>query len=161
MIVHLSGPWAIVINITVWLVIHLGVGMSTARMRPNSFNPQSWLYRQRIWERGGRIYKSLFKFKKWKRFLPDGVAVFKGGVRKNHLRNADGASLQSFIVETCRAEFTHWVIFLFTFIFFVWNDWWIGLIMVVYGLATNMPCIIAQRYNRMRLERMYERYNRV
>jgi glycosyl-4,4'-diaponeurosporenoate acyltransferase len=160
MIVHLSGPWAIVINITVWLVIHLAVGMSTPRMRPDSFNPESWLYRQRTWEGGGKTYKSLLKVKKWKRLLPDGAAVFKGGFRKKHLENADAAYVQRYILETCRAEFTHWVIFLFAFIFFVWNDWWIGLIMVAYGLATNMPCIIAQRYNRMRMERVYERYNR-
>jgi glycosyl-4,4'-diaponeurosporenoate acyltransferase len=159
-IVNLSGPWAIVINITVWLVIHLGVGMSTARIRSNLFNPQSWLYRQRTWERGGKTYKSLLKVKKWKRLLPDGVAVFKGGFRKKHLENADAAYLERHILETCRAEFTHWVILLFAFIFFGWNEWWIGLIMVAYGLATNMPCIIAQRYNRVRLQRMYQRYNR-
>jgi glycosyl-4,4'-diaponeurosporenoate acyltransferase len=160
MIGHLSGPWAIVINITVWLVIHLGVGMSTPRLRPNLFNPQSWLYRQRTWERGGKTYKSLLKIKKWKRLLPDGVAVFKGGLRKKHLGKTDAACVQRYILETCRAEFTHWVILLFALIFFIWNEWWIGLIMVAYGLATNMPCIIAQRYNRMRLQRMYARYNR-
>ena len=160
MIFHLSGPWAIVINITVWLVIHLGVGMSTPRIGPNLFNPQSWLYRQRIWEKGGKTYKSALKVKKWKRLLPDGVAVFKGGLRKKHLEKTDAAYVQRYILETCRAEFTHWVIFLFAFIFFVWNDWWIGLIMVAYGLVANMPCIIAQRYNRVRLQRMYERYNR-
>lgn len=160
MIVHLSGPWAIVINITVWLVIHLGVGVSTARMGPNLFNSQSWLYTERIWERGGKTYRSLLKVKKWKRLLPDGVAAFKGGFKKKHLENADARYLERHVLETCRAEFTHWVILLFALIFFVWNDWWIGLIMVAYGLATNMPCIIAQRYNRMRLKRVYERYNR-
>jgi len=160
MIVQLSGPWAIVINIIVWLVINLGVGMLTARMQLNSFNPQSWLYRQRIWERGGKTYKVRLKVKKWKRLLPAVAAVVKGGFRKKHLGNADGAYVRRFILETCRAEFTHWVIFLFSLIFFLWNDWWIGLIMVAYGLATNMPCIVTQRYNRMRLERMYARYNR-
>jgi glycosyl-4,4'-diaponeurosporenoate acyltransferase len=160
MIVHLYGPWAIVINIIVWLVINLGVGMSTARMQLNSFNPQSWLYRQRIWERGGKIYKAQLKIKKWKRLLPAVAAVVKGGFRKKHLGNADAAYVRRFILETCRAEFTHWVIFLFSLIFFLWNDWWIALIMVAYGLATNMPCIAIQRYNRMRLERIYARYNR-
>jgi glycosyl-4,4'-diaponeurosporenoate acyltransferase len=160
MIVHLYGLWAIVINITVWLVINLGVGMSTARMQSNSFNPQSWLYRQRIWERGGKIYKARLKVKKWKRLLPAIAAVVKGGFRKKHLGNADAAYVRRFILETCRAEFTHWVIFLFSLIFFLWNEWWIGLIMVAYGLATNMPCIVIQRYNRIRLERMYARYNR-
>jgi len=160
MIFHLSGPWAIAVDIAVWLVIHVGVGMLTARMRPDSFNPESWLYRQRTWERGGKTYKSLLKVKKWKRLLPDGAAVFKGGFRKNHLGSADAAYIQRFIVETCRAEFTHWVIFLFALIFFVWNNWWIGLIMVAYGLAANMPCIVTQRYNRIRLKRVYERCGR-
>jgi glycosyl-4,4'-diaponeurosporenoate acyltransferase len=160
MIVHLSGPWAIAVDIAVWLVIHVGAGMSTARMRPDSFNPESWLYRQRTWERCGRTYRSLLKVKKWKRLLPDGAAVFKGGFRKKHLGSADAAYIQRFILETCRAEFTHWVIFLFALIFFAWNDWWIGLIMVAYGLATNMPCIVTQRYNRIRLKRVYERCGR-
>jgi glycosyl-4,4'-diaponeurosporenoate acyltransferase len=160
MIFHLSGPWAIVINIAVWLAIHLGVGMSTPRMRPSFFNPQSWLYTQRNWERGGKTYKSVLKVKKWKRLLPDGVAVFKGGFKKKHPGNTDAAYLERLVLETCRAEFTHWVILLFAFIFFVWNEWWIGLIMVAYGLATNMPCIIAQRYNRMRVQTLYERYDR-
>jgi glycosyl-4,4'-diaponeurosporenoate acyltransferase len=157
MIFHLSGPWAIAVDIAVWLVIHLGVVMVTARMRPDFFNPESWLYRQRTWERGGKIYKSLLKVKKWKRLLPDGAAVFKGGFRKKHLGRADAAYIRRFILETCRAEFTHWVIFLFALIFFLWNDWWIGLIMVAYGLATNMPCIVTQRYNRIRLKRVYKR----
>ena len=129
-------------------------------MQPNSFNPQSWLYRQRIWERGGKTYKARLKVKKWKRLLPAVAVVVKVGFRKKHLGNADAAYVRRFILETCRAEFTHWVIFLFSLIFFLWNDWWIGLIMVAYGLATNMPCIVTQRYNRMRLERMYARYNR-
>ena len=160
MIVHLSGPWAIVINIAVWLVINVGVGMTTARMKPDLFNPQSWLYRQRIWEMGGKSYKSLLRVKKWKRFLPDGVAVFKGAFRKSHFENANTPYVQRVIVETCRAEFTHWIILLFALIFFVWSDWWIGLIMVAYGLATNMPCIIAQRYNRIRLRRISSRTDR-
>jgi glycosyl-4,4'-diaponeurosporenoate acyltransferase len=160
MILHLSGPWAVVINIAVWLVIHLGVGMSTPRMRPRFFNPESWLYRQRIWERSGKTYSAALEVKKWKRHLPDGVGMFRGGFKKRHLENADVAYLQRHILETCRAEFTHWVILLFSLIFFVWNEWWIGLIMVGYGLAANMPCIVAQRYNRMRLQRVYARYNR-
>jgi len=129
-------------------------------MSPSLFNPQAWLYRQRTWERGGRTYKSALKVKKWKRLLPDGVGVFKEGLNRKHLENADPGYLDRHILEACRAEFTHWVILLCAFIFFVWNEWWIGLIMVAYGLATNMPCIIAQRYNRMRLQRIHERHSR-
>lgn len=160
MIFQLPGTWAIAINIAVWLVIHVGVSVSIARMRPNSFSPHSWLYRQRIWEKGGRTYKALLKVKKWKRLLPDGAAVFKGGFRKKRLANGDAAYIETFILETCRAELAHWVIFVFSAIFFIWNEWWIGLIMVAYGFVTNMPCVVAQRYNRIRLKRMYGRYKR-
>jgi len=113
-----------------------------------------------MWERGGKTYRSALRIKKWKRLLPDGIGVFKGGFKKKHLENAGAAYLERCILETCRAEFTHWVILVLAPIFFVWNEWWIGLIMVAYGLATNVPCIIAQRYNRMRLQGMYARYSR-
>lgn len=161
MIFHLSSPWAIAINIVVWLVIHVGVSMSIAKMRPESFDPQSWLYRERTWERGGSTYKAGLKIKRWKKFLPDGAALFKGGFRKKRLGNPHAAYIQRFILETCRAELTHWVILLFSIIFFIWNSWWIGMVMIVYGFLTNMPCIVTQRYNRVRLKRVYRRLSSV
>ncbi|MDH4268926.1 MAG: glycosyl-4,4'-diaponeurosporenoate acyltransferase, partial [Dehalococcoidia bacterium] len=88
---------------------------------------------------------------------PDGAAVFKSGFRKKHLKNQDALYLQRFIIETCRAELAHWVIFVFSFLFFIWNAWWIGMIMVAYALIVNIPCIIAQRYNRARLKRFDRR----
>jgi len=160
MIFQLSGIWAIAVNTAAWLAIHVGVSVSIAQMRPDSFKPQSWLYRQRVWEKGGRAYKNTLKVKKWKRLLPDGAAVFKRGFRKKRLAGRNAAYLERFILETCRAELTHWVIFACSAIFFTWNEWWIGLIMVGYGSAANMPCIVAQRYNRIRLSRMHGRYQR-
>jgi len=159
-IFQLPGSWAVAANVGAWLVIHVGISVLAARMKTTSFNPQSWLYRQRIWERGGRTYKALLKVKKWKRLLPDGAAVFKGGFRKKRLPNRDGQYIERFILETCRAEFTHWVILASSVIFFVWNDWWIGVIMVAYGFLANMPCIVTQRYNRIRLNRICGSHNR-
>lgn len=158
MIFHLPSLWTIVIDFVVWLVIHVGVSMSTAKIRPDSFNPESWLYRERLWERDRRIYQSLLRIKTWKGLLPDGAAVSKSGFRKKHLGNPDAVYIRRFILETCRAELTHWVIFVFSVVFFIWNDWWIGMIMIAYGLVVNMPCIVTQRYNRIRLKRMYSSY---
>jgi glycosyl-4,4'-diaponeurosporenoate acyltransferase len=160
MIFQLPGTWAIAVNIAAWLVIHVVVSVSIARVALKSFNPRSWLYRQRTWEKGGRPYKALLKVKRWKRLLPDGAAVFKGGFRKKRLAGRDAAYVQTFILETCRAELTHWVILACSAVFFIWNEWWIGLIMIAYGLVANMPCIVAQRYNRIKLIRMYARYAR-
>jgi glycosyl-4,4'-diaponeurosporenoate acyltransferase len=140
-----------------WLIIHLGVSISVAKIKPDAFDPESWLYRGRSWEREGKIYKTFLGVRKWKRVLPDGAAVFKSGFRKKHLRNQDSVYMHRFIIETCRAELAHWVIFVFSFVFFIWNDWWIGMIMIAYALIVNIPCVIAQRYNRARLKRFEKR----
>jgi glycosyl-4,4'-diaponeurosporenoate acyltransferase len=36
----------------------------------------------------------------------------------------------------------------------VWNWWWVELLMVVYALAANVPCLVVQRYSRSRLTRL-------
>jgi len=156
MIFHLPILWTIAIDFLVWLVIHVGVSISVAKMRSDSFNPESWLYRERNWERNGEIYKDFLGVKTWKRLLPDGAAVSKSGFRKKHLGNPDAVYIRKFILETCRAELTHWVIFVFSIVFFVWNDWWIGIIMIAYASVVNIPCIVAQRYNRIRLRRVHK-----
>ena len=155
MIVHLPGPLTIVIDFAVWLVIHLAVSLAIARLRPDSFNPESWSYRERAWERSGRTYTQFLRIKSWKRLLPDGAALAKGGFRKRHLGSRDSAYIWRFILETCRAELTHWVIFGFSIVFFIWNDWWIGMIMIAYAFVVNVPCIVTQRYNRIRLKRIW------
>jgi len=155
MIFHLPSVWTVAIDFIVWLMIHVGVSASIANIRPESFDPESWLYRERDWERDGRSYQTFFKIKTWKRLLPDGAAVSKSGFRKNHLSNTDAAYIRRFILETCRAELTHWVIFVFSIVFFIWNDWWIGIIMIAYASVVNIPCVVTQRYNRIRLRRVH------
>jgi glycosyl-4,4'-diaponeurosporenoate acyltransferase len=155
MIFVLYGAWAVAIDIIVWLAVHIAVSLYVSRMPVDSFDPESWLYRVRPWERDGETYQKLLRVKAWKRLLPDGAAVSRSGFRKKRLRGSDETYLRTFILETCRAELTHWGIFLFAFVFFVWNEWWIGMIMVAYAVAANMPCIIAQRYNRSRLKRVH------
>ncbi|MFC2009796.1 hypothetical protein ACFLT6_00105 [Chloroflexota bacterium] len=63
--------------------------------------------------------------------------------------------------ETCRAEIMHWVMFLMAALFFILNAWWIGLLMVLYAFVVNITCIIAQRFNRIRLSRIYYRGNKI
>jgi len=154
MLLHLPSLWTIAIDIIAWLCIHVGVSASVSVKKPSAFNPEGWLYRQRNWEKSGRIYEFTFKIKRWKRYLPDGAALFRNGFRKKHLQNCDAAYIQEFIAETCRAELVHWIVFAFSMIFFIWNIWWVGIIMIVYALVVNIPCIITQRYNRIRLEKL-------
>ncbi|MCF7734052.1 MAG: hypothetical protein K9N23_20380 [Akkermansiaceae bacterium] len=38
-----------------------------------------------------------------------------------------------------------------------WNSWWADAVMAAYAIAANLPCILAQRYNRLRLRRLLAR----
>jgi glycosyl-4,4'-diaponeurosporenoate acyltransferase len=153
-IIHLPGIFNIVIDIFAWLLIHVGVSLLVDRMPPYSFHPDSWLYRERRWEKGGSIYQVLLGIKKWKGLLPDGAAILNR-FRKKHLVSLDPAYISRFVAETCRAELIHWGIFLCSPLFFIWNEWWIGLIMITYAIIVNVPCIVTQRYNRIKLKRIY------
>ena len=156
MIGHLSSQWMLIIDFAAWLCINLGVSGSISLLRSDSFNAQVWLYRERDWEKKSRIYELLLRVKKWKSWLPDGAIVSRKAFRKKHLLNSDSVYLEKFLQETCRAELLHWIIFLFCPVFFIWNPWYVGLIMILYAAVTNLPCIITQRYNRIRLKRVIQ-----
>ena len=151
MIVHLNGLLNVVIDLIAWLLIHVCVSLSIDTISRGSFNNGTWLYRERKWENRGRIYHVYSGVKTFKRHLPDGAALLKNRFRKKRLANTDASYIQRFIQETCRAELIHWVILLFSVFFFIWNEWWVWLIMIAYAGAVNVPCIITQRYNRIRL----------
>jgi len=154
MLVHLPTAITILIDVAAWFVIHMGVSYIMARQPLTSFNNSSWLYRKRNWERNGKFYEKFFRLKSWKRKLPDGAAIFKNGFEKKHLKETNKDYLYSFIRETCRAELTHWIVFLFGPVFFIWNLWWVGIVMILYATIANIPCVITQRYNRIRLQRI-------
>jgi len=156
MILHLPSLLNVIVDFVAWFIIHVFVSLFVARIPYDSFRPDSWLYKERKLENSGRLYTTFFKINKWKELLPDGAAVFKGGFRKKRLGSSNSAYLRRFILETCRAELTHWGIFVFCPVFFIWNDWWIGLVMIAYAILVNIPCIITQRYNRIRLRKLYK-----
>lgn len=142
------------VNILAWPAIHIGFAWAGTRARASRFEPEGWLFRTRFFERNGWIYENLFLVKAWKDYLPDGATWFRGGFPKKNLGRADLEYLNRFIVETCRGEAVHWAVFLASGVFFLWNEPWVGWIMVAYATAANMPCIIVQRYNRNRMRRL-------
>jgi glycosyl-4,4'-diaponeurosporenoate acyltransferase len=149
--IRLSSQIAIMLDIVGWLVIHLGVAKALNGVKIERFNPDAWLYRERKFEKNGQLYTGLFRIKRWKDRLPDGAAIFKKGFRKKHLLASDPEYLGLFLRETCRAELTHWIVIFISPVFFLWNLEWVGWIMILYALLVNLPCIIAQRYNRIRI----------
>ena len=142
------------VNTAAWFVFHMFGVWFANRLPVNLFHYSCWPYRTGRWELGGTFYQLLFRVRRWKKHLPDGAAMFKGGFPKKHLQpGQDKGYYVEFMKETCRAEFTHWVVMLTAPLFFLWNEWFIAVFMIPYAVATNVPCIIAQRYNRPRIGR--------
>lgn len=155
MLIDLPNSWIFTLNVLVCPAIHLVVARIFLGIPATWFTGENWLFQPRCWERGGHTYEALAKVRRWKHLLPDGAPLF-GGFAKKNLVSADRAYIQSFLRETCRGESAHWVMLLATPIFFLWNPLWANLVLCSYGLAANLPCIITQRYNRLRLRRLLQ-----
>lgn len=154
MLVELSILWLVVVNVAAWPIIHMAAAWLGTQLPLDLFRHEQWCYRERSWELGGRLYEIVFAVRRWKRLLPDGAALFKKGFRKKRLNRRDPEYIDRFVKETCRGEAVHWAVLACSLLFFLWNPWWAGLIMVAYALAVNLPCIVTQRYNRIRLMRL-------
>ncbi|MEI6085178.1 MAG: hypothetical protein WCS70_12865 [Verrucomicrobiota bacterium] len=153
MLIELPIVWIIVLNVTGWLVIQLGFAWVFTRLPAERFNPGP----PYAWERRGHFYKKFFGIHHWKNRLPDAAGWFAGGFAKSTLTDQGAAYWQRFIRETWRGELCHWCALACAPVFFLWNPWWGDLIIVGYAVAWNLPCILAQRYNRARMEKLLGR----
>lgn len=152
--IELPVLWIVVLNVAGWPIIQLGLAWGFTRMPVDWFrDPGSF-----GWEWGGRFYEWAFGIKHWKGRLPDAARWFGGGFAKGEMKSTDPAYLRRFIVETRRGELCHLCAFLFVPVFFLWNPWWGDCVMLAYALLANLPCVIAQRYNRIRLRRLLARF---
>jgi glycosyl-4,4'-diaponeurosporenoate acyltransferase len=151
--IELPLIWIAILNITLWPVIQMTLAWGFMRM------PAAWFD---VPDRGFHLetrlfYERWFGVKHWKDRLPDGARWFGGGFVKNELLTTDAAYLERFIRETRRGELCHGCALLFVPIFFLWNPWWGNLVIVAYAIIANLPCVIAQRYNRLRLRHLLAR----
>lgn len=151
--IELPVFWVVVLNVAGWPLIQLGLAWAFTRMPDDWFHPPA--HRSRPCE--SWIHKRIFSIKCWKDKLPDAAAWFGGGFAKRSLAGSNPDYLRRFIRETWRGELCHWSAFAFVPVFFLWNPWWADLVMVAYGIVANLPCILAQRYNRLRLQRVLAR----
>ena len=151
--IRLPIAWIILLNVMGWPVIHLAVAKLFLRLPGSCFGGNGWLFRSRWWERDGHTYERFTGVRRWKQMLPDG-APFLRGFAKKKLQSTDRSYFAMFIPETCRGELAHWVMMSAVPVFFLWNPLWADAVMCLYAIAANLPCIITQRYNRIRLRRV-------
>lgn len=151
--IDLPVCWIVVLNVAGWPVIQLGLAWLFTRLPESWFKPPRGL----AWERGGRFYERVFAIKCWKDRLPDAAKWLDGGFAKGSLAGTRRDYLCRFIRETWRGELCHWFALGFTPLFFLWNPWWGDAVIVAYAVTANLPCILAQRYNRLRLRHLLDR----
>lgn len=146
------------LNMVTWPVLQLGMAWIFHHLNAALFSPEKWWAGVTAAE--ARFLETIFRVKTWKDRLPDGATWFEGGFAKARLVRRDPEFLCRFAGETLRGEATHWAVLLFLPIFALWNPWWGMIVNVLAGLALNLPCILAQRYNRHRLLRALARPSR-
>ncbi len=157
-IFYFSTEWTIVLCFVLWTVINLSAAIICLFLPDKAFNPRSFFFRSHPFEKEGQIYEDVFKVKSWKKLLPDGGALWKKrGYKKRHIQEFSQENLERFLIEACRGELTHWLSILpfWVFGFFLpASSIWV---MLIYALLANLPCIIAQRYNRPRVLHLLEK----
>ena len=126
----------------------------------SSFDYTRFPFVSYAWEDGGKIYTKV-KIPRWKDKLPDMSQYVKSAFRKKItvFRNVD--YLETLVLETCVAEFVHFILILISPIFLLYMDspgnWiWMGI-----DILGNLPFILIQRYNRPRLLLLMEKQERI
>jgi len=108
-------------------------------------------------EAGGRLYEAAFRVRAWKVLLPDGAAALPRRLPEGEAEGARSGVPRPLRRETCRGELAHWITLAFAPVFVLWNPPWAIAVMTAYGILANVPCIVTQRYNRLRLAALARR----
>lgn len=153
-LVELSDGALVVADIVAWGLISAAVGYWAHRLGLHRLDHDTALTRLRPFERDGRVYERRLRITRWKDRVPEAGQVFAGGVSKRSVTRGD---LDRYLIETRRAELTHWGIMAAAPLFLLWNPWTVWLFMVAYALIANLPCLLIQRYNRARIMRILGR----
>jgi glycosyl-4,4'-diaponeurosporenoate acyltransferase len=143
-------------NVFGWLTVQVVAGYTAHRLPLSRLQHDGPLRRIRPFEPG--LYRRL-EVARWKDLLPDAGAFFTGGTSKRELPAGTSrrARLERFAAEARRAEVAHTLPFLALPLFALFNPPAGLAVCVVYVVAFNAPCLVVQRYNRLRCLRVLER----
>jgi len=139
--------------VLMWLGWSLLVGWVAHRMSLDGLEPWRRRLRLRGWERGGRVYERI-GVRRWKDALPEAGAWLPGGVSKRRIPPSRAGGVARLRIETVRAECSHWLGLVPIGWLFLLLPPAVAALNVVYALAANVPCIVVQRFNRGRLDRV-------
>jgi glycosyl-4,4'-diaponeurosporenoate acyltransferase len=149
----LSKPALVLVDVAAWAVIHSATGYLVHKMPARAFEQDRGIWAERRFEQGGRTWVRLGVLR-WKKWLPEAGDLFTGGFNKSKVPSRSNEGLELYARETRRAELGHWLAAGFAPTFLLWNPWYAGVPMLFYAVASNGPCVVSQRYNRIRIKRV-------
>ena len=149
-------PVVVVLDVVAWGVFHATTGYLAHRLGPDRLARDGWVLRRRGFE-DARWYRRWLRIHRWKDRLPEAGDLFAGGVSKRELASPDDDGLEAFVRETRRAELGHWWAMACSPLFVLWNPPLASVLLVTYGVLVNLPFIVIQRYNRLRIEELLTR----
>jgi glycosyl-4,4'-diaponeurosporenoate acyltransferase len=155
-VVHLADGPTILLDVAMWAGVQVASGYLVHRLPLESITRDRGVLRLRDWEREGRLYQRV-RIKAWKDRLPEAGQVFRGGVTKRRIPSEHDGGVARLACETRRAELAHWLPLATLPLFVLFNPPRAVPLLLAYGIATNVPCIAVQRYNRIRASRIVER----
>lgn len=154
-ILFLPRGWTLLLCFILWPLLQVTAAFICLQLHRERLDPRSFFFRQHSVEAQGSLYTKIFRVRQWKHLLPDGGALWqKSGYRKRKLVSFSSENLNRFLVESCRAELSHWLAILPFWVFGFFVPPHIIWFMLLYALLVNLPCIIAQRYNRPRIQQL-------
>jgi glycosyl-4,4'-diaponeurosporenoate acyltransferase len=136
----------VVINTVSWPILQIFIARISLCLPEAYFVPEQTPSHGQLLE--ARFYGAVLRVRKWKHLLPDGASWIGGTFSKRRLKSHSSDYLLRFAAEARRGELAHWCMLSCFPLFYIWNPPWACVVMTLYAFATNVPCIIVQRYNR-------------
>ncbi|MBR2578905.1 MAG: hypothetical protein IKE41_02065 [Clostridia bacterium] len=150
--------WAV--NTVLILIWHALIWIFCVQANASFFDPKKSIYKIHKWETENDFYNQTLKIKRWKDKLPQYTA--KNGFSKKQMKNISEMKpeyIKDFIVETCRGEWDHLMCCAYTLISFWINPLFYATLFSCIVIFCNLPFIAIQRYNRLRLLKLYKKRN--
>lgn len=147
----LSDNQTIAISFILWPTFQFIASFIANRLDVSFYSNNNILFNTKKWEKDGEIYQKVFRVKSWKERMPDSSFFNKNKFTKKRLHDYSENSLRNYLIESRRAEFVHVLSITPFWIWIIFSRVEVMLLMLIYALLANIPCIIIQRYNRPRI----------
>jgi len=102
-------------------------------------------------------YQRCLRIRRWKRWIPDAGNALPGGITKASLARRDHQALLRLVAETRRAELVHWALWPLWLLTVLWLPAPGVALNLLFATVFNLPCLLLQRYNRLRLRQLLAR----